>query len=46
MPDMGFHVGDIYADTQLLRGMEKREVDLILAAASAQVPLHAGREAK
>lgn len=30
---MGFRVGDIRADIQLLRGMEKREVDIILAAA-------------
>lgn len=33
MPAMGFRVGDICADIQLLRGMEKQEVDLILAAA-------------
>lgn len=30
---MGFRVGDICSDIPLLRGMEKQEVDLILAAA-------------
>jgi len=33
MPATGFHAGDTAADIQLLRGMEKQEVDLILAAA-------------
>lgn len=33
MPAMGFRVDDFCADIQLLRGMEKQEVDLIIAAA-------------